>query len=255
MSDYLATLVARIRPPAPPIEPRRSSLFESPAREAAAAAIAGDVLSPQAPSVPLPRTAATPEAPLQPAPPVQSAPVPAQNPPARSPEPQRQVESPPPVPLLEPVRSVTRSPAPANPPRENDRLVPLPAPPGPVASAVAPSSRVLIATILREPILPTAAPEPRRPGEAVLPPPPAVPLLAPPVVRLLDAGPGRHESRPDEPASDVLPAIHVTIGRVEVRAVIPPQRSASPQPAARKASPVIPLDDYLRQQSSPAARA
>ena len=57
-----------------------------------------------------------------------------------------------------------------------------------------------------------------------------------------------------EAAADAPPAIHVTIGRVEVRAVVPQSLPQTPQPA-RKSNPVIPLDDYLKQQSSPAARA
>lgn len=254
MSDYLAMLVARVHPSAPPIEPRRSSLFEPPARETAPAAIVGDSSTPQAPSAPSPRPGAAREAPHWPPPPVQSAPVPAPVPPARAPEPLRHRESPPPVPLPEPVRSVAPAPVPEDPRRGNDRLVPIAAPPAPVAAEAAPSSRVLIETIIREPARPPGAADPDKSSEAVLPRP-AMPLLVPPPVRLLDVGPGRHESRPEEPATASSPAIHVTIGRVEVRAVVPPQRPASPQPAARKAPHVIPLDDYLRQQSSPAARA
>jgi hypothetical protein len=61
------------------------------------------------------------------------------------------------------------------------------------------------------------------------------------------AGPERRDAgRRDapEPGADSLPAIRVTIGRVEVRAVSPPPRPA-PRPLPE---PRLRLDDYLRER-------
>ncbi|MEO6194248.1 MAG: hypothetical protein ABIS20_14665 [Thermoanaerobaculia bacterium] len=42
------------------------------------------------------------------------------------------------------------------------------------------------------------------------------------------------------------PVIHVTIGRIEVRATAAPKAPARERPAAR---PAVDLDEYLRQRS------
>lgn len=47
------------------------------------------------------------------------------------------------------------------------------------------------------------------------------------------------------------PAIHVTIGRLEIRAVSPPAEKARPRPAP---SPVLSLEDYLRRRITGGAR-
>lgn len=54
-----------------------------------------------------------------------------------------------------------------------------------------------------------------------------------------------HESR-SETAATPPPAIHVTIGRIEVRAT-PPSSQSAPKP--RRPAPVMTLDEYLRAQS------
>jgi hypothetical protein len=111
-------------------------------------------------------------------------------------------------------------------------------------------------SIVTEKIISVPAPPPvaPTPGESRQPLPRAEPLLAPPAVRLIEpamraSAQAAREREPAEPS-----AIHVTIGRVEVRAVVPPAPQ-QPAPPARKPSPVIPLDDYLRQQRSRGARA
>jgi hypothetical protein len=48
--------------------------------------------------------------------------------------------------------------------------------------------------------------------------------------------------------STAAPVIRVTIGRVEVRAVMPPQLAAAPQPETKRA-PLLALDEYLKQRS------
>lgn len=83
-----------------------------------------------------------------------------------------------------------------------------------------------------------AAPVDRRPDVAApMPAPPASGILQVPVAARIAAGP------PPARAHRAEPEIHVTIGRVEVRA-----EAAPPADAARPArpSPVMSLDDYLR---------
>jgi hypothetical protein len=54
------------------------------------------------------------------------------------------------------------------------------------------------------------------------------------------------ESRVTEPAPNAEPVVHVTIGRVEVRAVTQP----APQRPAAQRSPVMTIDDYVAKRSS-----
>lgn len=54
-------------------------------------------------------------------------------------------------------------------------------------------------------------------------------------------------SRRDERGAAEAPVIRITIGRVEVRAVSPPQRTAPPPPP-RPRPPALSLDDYLKQR-------
>jgi hypothetical protein len=49
-----------------------------------------------------------------------------------------------------------------------------------------------------------------------------------------------------QPSLKEAPAIHVTIGRVEVRAVTPPV--AAPKPAP-KSAPKLSLEDYLKRRN------
>lgn len=58
---------------------------------------------------------------------------------------------------------------------------------------------------------------------------------------------GERDERRDESAAPPAPTIHVTIGRVEVRAT----QSASPSsPKSRPTRPAMSLDDYLRRRGS-----
>jgi hypothetical protein len=52
------------------------------------------------------------------------------------------------------------------------------------------------------------------------------------------------EQRRGTPAPQQAPTVHVTIGRIEVRATPPPV----PPPKQRTTPPVMSLDDYLRQR-------
>jgi hypothetical protein len=66
---------------------------------------------------------------------------------------------------------------------------------------------------------------------------PSTPLIAPVIPSM--AGPERPVSRPE-------PVINVTIGRIEVRATVSPQRQ-TPKPESR--TPVMGLEEYLRRRS------
>jgi hypothetical protein len=85
---------------------------------------------------------------------------------------------------------------------------------------------------------------------AVDPREPATPAVRPPAA--LEPRPVRPAVRAasDTPVGDAqLPAVRITIGRIEVRAVMP----QPPAPAAKPVSPSIPgatsLDEYLKQRS------
>jgi hypothetical protein len=86
----------------------------------------------------------------------------------------------------------------------------------------------------------TRAEEPDLPGEHS---PPAVRLMAPLRVVPRDgiSAPAAPLRRPDSSE----PIIQVTIGRIEVRAMSQP----APPTRERSASPVMPLDEYLRRRS------
>lgn len=71
-------------------------------------------------------------------------------------------------------------------------------------------------------------------------PQPLLPPLAPPVVQFAPP-PGLPVTQRSEPAS---PTLHITIGRVEVRATAPP---AVPTRAPREAAPQQSLADYLKR--------
>ncbi len=61
------------------------------------------------------------------------------------------------------------------------------------------------------------------------------------------AEPQRAQPAPPPHAAQTPPAIHVTIGRVEVRAVTPPAARPAPQPKPVK--PAMSLADYLEQRN------
>lgn len=58
----------------------------------------------------------------------------------------------------------------------------------------------------------------------------------------------RNISKPVPPEAKSSPTIHVTIGRVEIRAVVPPT-TARPQPQTAK-SPTLDLEEYLRGRTT-----
>jgi hypothetical protein len=82
------------------------------------------------------------------------------------------------------------------------------------------------------------------------------PERAPAVVRpqvtpiFEDRGESRVE-RGDRRQTSVAPAVHVTIGRIEVRAALAPSPS---MPKPRAAQPTMSLDDYLRRRGNGGAR-
>jgi hypothetical protein len=92
----------------------------------------------------------------------------------------------------------------------------------------------------REPSLkPPDAPALVRPAKAA-PPAPVLAAPARPAMRPLQPAPAREQEH-----RSAEPAIHVTIGRVEIRAVPPPPGAA----AAKPATPKLKLEDYLRARS------
>ncbi len=86
-----------------------------------------------------------------------------------------------------------------------------------------------------------AAPTQAKPAKAAPAPVPAPPILQP-RVQAVERGP--FPARREEPAAE--PVIHVTIGRIEVRATPAPKAPARERQAAR---PAVDLEEYLRQRA------
>jgi hypothetical protein len=114
-------------------------------------------------------------------------------------------------------------------------------------SAATPTPSVPIVERIRpvetRPLAPARQPTIDRPAEAadVFRPPP--PPLPPPIARVRER-PRQSQSRAEKQAE---PTIHITIGRVEVRA------TSEVEPRARRkedVSPVMTLEEYLRQRGS-----
>ena len=257
MSDFLDILAARIRPVAPPIEPRRALLFESAARETLPVElVTQETASSASPAPPTPLPALT-EVQRLPGPQFQPAPVSA---PQSAPEPT--VTSlgilpsarPAAAPVFESVGVVAAQGKPAASPPEKDSAVGREVAPAPSPNFVAPMHSIVEErTISAPPTRIVAAAH----IESLNTPSPseAGPLLAQPVVRLIEPSARASAAPAAKPGPAETPVIRVTIGRVEVRAVVPPAPQQAPPPAARKSTPVISLDDYLKQQSSSGARA
>jgi hypothetical protein len=103
-----------------------------------------------------------------------------------------------------------------------------------------------------------AAPEhPAAPPEALMPPPPSRTLLVAPAIA---PRPGERQSSeirlsdraavpPSSPeaAAQTAPTIKITIGRVDVRAVMPERPASRPVPQRR--SPAVSLEEYLKRRS------
>ena len=261
MSVFLGILAARIRPAAPPIEPRRVSLFESPvpAPPSGKQAVekAGEKFTAPAASLPGTQSFAATET-LRP-PTLQFQPSPASLPGPPSP----QITLPDVLPVTKPTREPTLDLV-----REvaADRPITRPAPetvsaaiPEVLPTASAPSQNALSYPVIIERIISATTPCPSTPesddSRPALPAPPAEPLLALPTVRLIEPAVTASALPAPGPASDGIPAIHVSIGRVEVRAVVPPSVPPPLKSPTRKPDPIIPLDDYLKKQGSRGARA
>jgi hypothetical protein len=76
--------------------------------------------------------------------------------------------------------------------------------------------------------------------------PPREPLFMEPIVPLLFQQEGPDQG-PTIRGPDQRPTIRVTIGRIEVRAALPPAPPPGPQPGRRR--PALPLDQYLKRRS------
>jgi hypothetical protein len=95
-----------------------------------------------------------------------------------------------------------------------------------------------------------AKPSARRSEVSHVPPPPQLPRSRPIRPQVTAPQPDLRSRRDSQSAAEpaAAPTIHVTIGRVEVRAVVQPAAAARRRPAA--ASPaVMSLDEYLKQRA------
>lgn len=115
------------------------------------------------------------------------------------------------------------------------------------ASVIERHTRELRETELRELVVETVSP----PGaavklEAAEPKPASAPMTPRAATPMAMNPPLRPAAlRPVEEPSDEQPTVRVTIGRVEVRAVFP--ASAPPSQPKSRTTPVMPLEEYLRQ--------
>jgi hypothetical protein len=202
MSAYVARLVARAHGRLPAVRPRLPSRFEPAPGPALSADAISIVDEAEVPAAPPPRNAAGPAAAPGSAPP-----------PAAADAPPRTLAV-----LRAAAREAPVAPrsAPIAPPPASPRPV-VPAPPG--------------APPIVEPAPPPATPlDPERTGPAVVPPPAPVP--------------GRpRQTVPPPPAAAEAgdPVVQVTIGRVDVRAILPEPAKRVPRPQPPRRS----LEDYL----------
>jgi hypothetical protein len=286
MSDYLSTLLTRNQPDGRQVRPRTAALFEprgaagptlpAEVEETSAAADAGirderPMAARQTRPRPEPPAPAEAQAgplrprPAQPQPERPEAPSHGAHagPPAGTLQP-RVEPAPRPVPLEAEARQAVRpavepaEQAPTAPAARHDR------PAGPrvevravervVERTAQPMvvERTIVAPAVHPPARRTDPVQPEgdeeradRPAMATQPEGPALvvrPQVAPARASEPPARAGRQASRP--PAE---PAVQVTIGRIEVRAVTPPARRAAPAKPTRS-GPTLSLDDYLRQR-------
>jgi hypothetical protein len=146
-----------------------------------------------------------------------------------------------------PVAPRPASPQPAGPPAPP--LQPGPSRRPPVATAAALPQGEESGTLVG---LPRARPEPLRRVPPTAPREPGDVAPAPflPARPLAPGSPQGSASargaRPETAPAPAPPAIHVTIGRIEVRAT--PQRAPALAPAPRPAAPKLSLDEYLRSR-------
>jgi hypothetical protein len=247
MSDFLGNLVTRSLAPAAQISPRLPSLFEPPQASGIQAGVApwqeGESSEGEQDGA---RPAAAPPA----APRLRGRPQSAVSVPrdgslpddVTAPPPYRGRQIPPAAPLS--VETVAAELAP-----EPSSL------PGPVQSLSEPRADRGGAA---EPAKPVPV-EPAMPGRETLPPetpPPAAQALPTREGATIVARPRTRLAQPAEPVPaegkqpvsgpESPPTIRVTIGRVEVRAVMPPAPEPAPPP---RHAPRLSLDDYLKQRS------
>ena len=255
MSDFLGNLVARSLEPSAQIGPQLPSPFEPPQAsgietgtapwmefessegdQAGAGSVPALAAAPAAAPVALPRSDARPQ-PAVPAPGDRSLPDEESGPP---PYRGRQI---PPEALIS-VKSVAADAVlePSSLPGSVQPLVELRA--GETA-ALGPAKPVPV-----EPAMPgreTLPPETPPPTAQALPTREGATMVARPRTRLAQpAGPVPAEGEQPASGPESPPTIRVTIGRVEVRAVMPP--APEPAPPTRHA-PQLSLDDYLKQRS------
>ncbi|HEV7401755.1 MAG TPA: hypothetical protein VGO11_02470 [Chthoniobacteraceae bacterium] len=270
MSDYLTRLAERVAAPEIALRPRTLSLFEPVAQSAPAPPLeppesrealarVEEEPAPRAArtpaDIPLPNAPASPafrEPPTPPPAPALSTPATLEPRPALlvAPAPWPDREPPAAAEPLAPARSPVGEVVPARPPAGDDAEPVEPAAPRPrpavaaLASLQRPPDRD--APRVSEHVTSTAAAAPApaiepiaKPGAQVPVPPPAL-VPMPPAPRMR-AG---ENARRDAPAPP--PAIHVTIGRLEIRAQMPPPGSPRARPSKTAATD---LAEYLRRRS------
>jgi hypothetical protein len=156
-------------------------------------------------------------------------------------------------PSSEPLRMMSE---PARPAAEAARPAPAPfvARPQAAAQPVRSAAPVARADEIRDDeVPPPAISDAPAPPQRRLPPDaePAAPrAVVPKILHRETAAPAhaeRAQPAPQPHAAQTPPAIHVTIGRVEVRAVTPPAARPAPQPKPVK--PAMSLADYLEQRN------
>ena len=249
MSDYLTNLVTRTLSPEAVVRPRLPSLLEPPPEGPTTTEEARlEELSPSSanrseptltrrvrPPAPEGRTTsllAPPARQLQPTP-VPVPPVPRPSPPTENVTPPRPAQP-----------AVIRPQL-----RETPGESLLPAPPRNVSEPRPPAA--LEASSLRLGNVPDEAREEQPPPAAADRGPPAVPTVQP-ALRTPFAGqpslrpPAAPADRVRDQPGEAAPVIRVTIGRIDVRAVLPPAPPA-PRPAA-PTGPVLSLEEYLKQR-------
>jgi hypothetical protein len=235
MSDFLGNLVARNLNRAAVLLPRLPSLYEPTLEAGGDAGIAVDEqvwIDP--PSQQRPSPAGGP--PRVEPPPHAAAPriAPAPLSSSPSPSPDRPLDRAAPVPFTEPRHpeavSTPRDGVP--PPRPMRADVPAPAPPAPPAGEPAPPRP------LRQ--VEDGAPVPARRGDPVRTEPETRPMSPPRLV------PTEREPPRPEPDAEPAPTIQVSIGRIEVRAVLAP---APRSPRVAPAAPRLSLEEYLRARN------
>jgi hypothetical protein len=271
LTGFLVKLLARSRGAADVVTPRIASLFEPPGPSLPAPeweVVAGP--EPDAASAPN-RTAAGSRAPA----PGSRAQAEASRPPGRIQAQPERIPAEHETDVDEPRPTVLSPPVPAAGPAPAARLTQLPGRPGSAPGRVPEAAGVTAATPVdrgardvaadvpaaratgrqapqdgfagREPSFSEVGPEAPalRPSEIAdqplpVPRPPAPPLLLPPRRR-----PRFEAARREQPAASSVPAVHVTIGRIEVRAVTDP----APTRRERAESPVMSLADYLKSRA------